>query len=183
MRDWPYSWTSITVVMPISAPRLTTKASQLSPVARITPATGASTNFANSGYLTMPVMISVMMTYSTVEMISEYRMPRGRVLFGSTVSSADEDTASKPMKLKNTIEAAGMMPIGLVEPGWKVYQPYGENGFQFAGLTYHTVHTMNSTMIASLIITMMSFVRFVWLIPMDSTHVISSTTMNPGRLK
>ena len=39
--------------------------------------------------------------------------------------------------------------------------PYGENGFQFSGFTYHTVHTMNSTMIANLIITMMSFVFLV----------------------
>ena len=61
--------------------------------------------------------------------------------------------------------------------------PYGENGFQLAGLMYQTVHTMNSTMMASLIITMMSLVFFVWLMPMDSTHVMISTITKPGRLK
>ena len=61
--------------------------------------------------------------------------------------------------------------------------PYGENGFQLAGLIYQTVHTMNSTMIASLIITMMSLVFFVWLMPMDSTQVMMSTITKPGRLK
>ena len=48
---------------------------------------------------------------------------------------------------------------------------------------YQTVHTMNSTMMASLIITMMSLVFFVWLMPMDSTHVMISTITKPGRLK
>jgi len=47
-------------------------------------------------------------------------MPRGSVLFGLMVSSAEEDTASNPMKLKNTMDAAGTMPYGWVEPGWKV---------------------------------------------------------------
>lgn len=47
--------------------------------------------------------------------------------------------------------------------------PYGENGFQLAGLMYQTVHTMNNTMMASLIITIISLVFFVWLMPMDST--------------
>jgi len=61
-----------------------------------------------------------MTMYSTVETAREMRMPRGSVLFGLTVSSADEDTASKPMKLKNTIDAAGTMPYGCVEPGWNV---------------------------------------------------------------
>lgn len=41
-------------------------------------------------------------------------------LFGLMVSSAEEETASKPMKLKNTIDAAGTMPYGCVEPGWNV---------------------------------------------------------------
>ena len=118
MRDWPYSCTSITVVMPISAPRLTITASQFMPVFRITPATGASMNCANCSYGTTPVMMSVITMYRIVEMTSEYRMPRGSVLFGLTVSSADDDTASKPMKLKNTIDAAGTMPYGCVEPGW-----------------------------------------------------------------
>ena len=53
-------------------------------------------------------------------MASESRIPRGSVLFGLTVSSAEEETASKPMKLKNTIDAAGTMPYGWVEPGWNV---------------------------------------------------------------
>ena len=48
---------------------------------------------------------------------------------------------------------------------------------------YQTVHTMNSTMMASLIITMMSLVFFVWLMPMDSTQVMISTITKPGRLK
>ena len=55
-------------------------------------------------------MMKVMAMYSTVEMISDSRMPRGSVLFGLMVSSAEEETASNPMKLKNTIEAAGTMP-------------------------------------------------------------------------
>ena len=110
----------MTVVMPINAPRFTMNASQLRPVSRITPATGASMNFANSLYGTTPVMMSVMMMYSTVDTASEIRMPRGSVLFGLMVSSAEEETASKPMKLKNTIDAAGTMPYGWVEPGWKV---------------------------------------------------------------
>ena len=42
-------------------------------------------------------------------------MPRGSVLFGLMVSSAEEDTASKPMKLKNTMDAAGTMPYGWVD--------------------------------------------------------------------
>ena len=65
-------------------------------------------------------MIRVMMMYRTVETARDSRMPRGSVLFGLMVSSAEEDTASKPMKLKNTMEAAGTMPYGWVEPGWKV---------------------------------------------------------------
>ncbi len=61
--------------------------------------------------------------------------------------------------------------------------PYGENGFQLEGLMYQTVHTMNSTMMTSLIITMMSLVFFVWLMPIDSTQVMTSTMRKPGRLK
>ena len=61
--------------------------------------------------------------------------------------------------------------------------PYGENGFQFAGFTYQTVQMMNSTMMMSLIITMMSLVFLVWLMPMDSSQVMSSTMTKPGRLK
>ena len=65
-------------------------------------------------------MIRVMMMYRTVETARDSRMPRGSVLFGSMVSSAEEDTASNPMKLKNTMDAAGTMPYGWVEPGRKV---------------------------------------------------------------
>ena len=61
--------------------------------------------------------------------------------------------------------------------------PYGENGCQLDGLTYHTAHTMNNTMIASLMSTITSLVRLVWLMPMDSTHVMMSTMTKPGRLK
>ena len=61
--------------------------------------------------------------------------------------------------------------------------PYGENGFQLAGLMYQTVHTMNSTMMASLMSTITSLVRLVWLMPMESTHVMMSTMTKPGRLK
>ena len=45
--------------------------------------------FANSLYGTTPVIISVMMMYSTVDTANEIRMPRGSVLFGLMVSSAE----------------------------------------------------------------------------------------------
>ena len=61
--------------------------------------------------------------------------------------------------------------------------PYGANGFQLDGLTYQMTHTMNNTMIASLMSTMMSLAFFVWLMPIDSTQVMSSTITKPGRLK
>ena len=60
--------------------------------------------------------------------------------------------------------------------------PYGENGCQLDGLTCHTAHTMNSTMMASLMSTT-SLVRLVWLMPMESTHVMMSTMTKPGQVE
>ena len=42
---------------------------------------------------------------------------------------------------------------------------------------------MNSTMMASLMSTITSLVRLVWLMPIESTHVMISTMTKPGRLK
>ncbi len=50
-------------------------------------------------------------TYSIVQMNSEPRMPRGMSRCGFLVSSAAVATMSKPMKAKNTTDAAVKMPI------------------------------------------------------------------------
>ena len=46
-----------------------------------------------------------------VQMMREPRMPRGMSRCGFLVSSAAVATTSKPMKAKNTTEAAVKMPI------------------------------------------------------------------------
>lgn len=50
------------------------------------------------------------MIYRTVEINKDNKIPRGRVLLGLIVSSALEETESKPINEKNTIEAAGIIP-------------------------------------------------------------------------
>src|SRR5437763_16507592 len=50
-------------------------------------------------------------TYSTVQMTSEPRMPIGMSRFGFLASCAAVDTASNPMKAKNTTPAAPRMPM------------------------------------------------------------------------
>ena len=50
-------------------------------------------------------------TYRTVQMTSEPRMPIGMSRFGFLASCAAVDTASNPMKAKNTTPAAPRMPM------------------------------------------------------------------------
>ncbi len=52
-------------------------------------------------------------------------MPIGRSRLGQRHSSAVVETASKPMKAKNTTAA----------PAWIPAQPLGAKGCQFSGLT------------------------------------------------
>ena len=52
-------------------------------------------------------------------------MPMGRSRRGLRHSSAAVETASKPMKAKNTTAA----------PAWMPAQPLGAKGCQFSGLT------------------------------------------------
>ena len=96
MRACP-SWnTSSTAVTATTAPNAMNVASRSSPALlqrhhqRIAacPARAAGT---------MPVITAAVATYSTVQTISEPMMPRGRLRWGSRVSSAAVLTASKPM--------------------------------------------------------------------------------------
>ena len=54
-----------------------------------------------------------MQKYRIVEIISESRIPRGKVLLGLIVSSALDETESKPINEKKTIEAPGIIPVAV----------------------------------------------------------------------
>lgn len=95
------------------APMLTIMDNHVCPVFAKTATTGAFSYLENNLNGTTPVMINVMMMYKIVEITSESKMPLGSVLLGLIVSSALDETASKPMNEKKTIEAAGMIPVAV----------------------------------------------------------------------
>ena len=76
-------------------------------------------------------------------------IPIGKSRCGFFVSSAVVETASKPMKAKNTIAAPLITPE----------KPFGRNGIQFGGCTRKAPNAMKKTTTATLIITITVFAR------------------------
>ena len=85
----------MTEVSPKTIPNLINGESQPTPAASMPTAMGSGTFNRSNG--TIPVRMKPTTTYSTVQMISEPRMPIGMSRFGFLASWAAVETASKPI--------------------------------------------------------------------------------------
>eukprot|EP00951_Prasinocladus_malaysianus_P006543 scaffold46616_cov44-Prasinocladus_malaysianus.AAC.2 len=109
----PISDTSRLVVMPVTAPTLTSMLSQVTPRSLNAVPKGALGSMVSQG--TMPTRVNAISMYRTVQVPKETRMPMGRSRPGRLTSSAVLATVSNPMKEKKTMDAAPEMaghPLG-----------------------------------------------------------------------
>ena len=127
-------------------------------------------------------------------------MPRGRRFCGSRTSSALVATTSKPMKAKNTSEAADSMPkmpycagaapvshensdcVQASDAPPSVGTASGMNGTKFAALMKKKPTTMTKTTIATLMMVNTMPTRDVSFVPATSRAVNSATMRNAGQL-
>jgi hypothetical protein len=112
-----------------------------------------------SATVATPVSTYENTTYSTVQITSDPRMPIGMSRAGFLVSCAAVDTASKPMKAKNTTPAAPRTPItppnGWVTPSGVVYVvAAGMNGTWLAGFMNPQPMPITISTIATFVMTM-----------------------------
>ena len=132
-------------------------------------ATGSATFNSVNG--TIPVNTNETPTYRTVQMNKETSSPIGTLRCGRFTSSAAVATASNPKKAKNTVAAPPTTP-------WK---PNGRNGCQFSGLTYCVPTTINPTITASLIITIILFIRALSFAPRLNKNVTTKIIRTAGK--
>src|SRR5258707_14467708 len=92
-------------------------------------------------------------TYRIVQITSDPRMPIGMSRCGSLASCAAVETASKPMKAKNTTEAPRTTPDQPKWPNSPVLD--GMRGCQVAGVMETAPSKMKTTTTNSLMATMM----------------------------
>src|ERR1051325_1553397 len=134
---------------PAIAPSLMIGRSHVSPVLSTPSAIGAGTfNFV---YGTMPVSTSATAMYSSVQITSEYMMPRGMSVCGFFDSCAAVDTASNPMKAKKITPAPRSTPLHPNSPNLPVFG--GTKGCQLAVFTYFAPKPTNNNSTATLMTT------------------------------
>ena len=121
----------------------------------------------------MPSNTTATPTYSTVQIIREAIIPKGKSLWGLRHSSAAVETESKPIYVKNTIAPPVTIPP----------KPDGANGFQFAGFTSIPPTTRNVRMAPIFTATITLFASADSRTPRTSSKVKMNTIRNPGALK
>jgi len=128
----------------------------------------------------MPVSTAVTVTYSTTQMSSEMRIPRGIVFCGLIVSCAVVTSASNPIYAKNTTAAPRNIPLHPKCPNSSVFS--GIYGTQLEVSTYDNPEPINSNMTITFTTTNTLFSLEEFFVPSRWNAVSRTMMQTAGKL-